>query len=1214
MISPSSSIALLPQDREIMDLAGLSESEYRWFVRQCIKNAKLRPCEPVAIGIDVILLQILIAVVLTGAAYLLTPKPKAEERSTPKATTVDGQDVVRRDRFASKSGFDSVQNVVEMGSVIPIIYCKREEVNGEVYGGLRVNTNLLWSQLLSIGGGQNFKGVYMIGEGPLTLEQKQIALGNNMLSGYELAKDLEAGRISIYYSQDGGRLSSADYERGVLPEFDLTSPNLRDIYSVEDANGIYSPDFCQAIQPTNQSEFGVYELIGNNLGYKIGEDFQVMSQWDTREDGEYERTDDNQRVALRKKQSVMFSTRAGFVSTQSELLTLAKNDIITYAIYKSSEKDREFIHEKTDTAHEDGKESNDDTGTTIASLQRSYDESINVGDIYKAGSATVICISRSDDPCGSEADVTDAADASDVTAQFKVIRAGKIHVWTSADLQPTESGYATGKLATTTSHLLKISVAAFSTERACRIIEVGFRSRLGLSVSGVANFNSLRKEKNKEGHVGYLDNSYQAYVDAEYCGGQNDGDNPEVKSYRNRIEPGSHSAPEIRYSFFRILYRNIDDDAFTELQNLYGFRGQTSADFYNAIRFDFGSVRRREIRFVPVSGWEVRNEYTSAELHVIDSHVADIATVTDQGVALRFNGTQVPNTASTFEVKGFINPNISQALASKAVVSVTALQADGITPLVLSPTQQDDVEDAFYITLADPAIAVVDWNYTIATSKLAFLTSGQTITATFSVTTKDDFETSVSQNIAFLITRTGATLGISVVGGASGAVVGSNLVITGSLTFTGLNLAGRVQLGLAPHDDPANYSYVDGWARLAEAFVYSEVTSSARQPEHSISYVNMISENKTTPDYANMAILGLNIRSSNEIRSLDQLSVYVSRGVINSHAFPDVFYDLLTNQVYGVGKLYSSKQIDKASFDAASTWTRERLYFFDGAISSKINVRSWGVERARDFLLELGISGGRFTLKPALDFDQPLQIAALFTSGNILEDTLQVSYFEPQDRSDPLVTVRWREERTQGVVSDRGLFPIVREVGVRRADAKDGDDAPILQIDMSDFCTNQRHAIDRAKYECQLRRYVTHSVGFKTVPTQAMLSVGSIIKLGIETVYYNQPQNGAISSTGEVTSWEPLADGEYPVLLWDGITLQETTIDIRKGRTKTVKNAVFCLQTTSVKADTYRIQSIGFDEDGNVDIEAIYWPVDSAGFSRLVSDFDDENFVLEGAI
>ena len=29
--------------------------------------------------------------------------------------------------FAPKSGFDSFQNVVDMGSVIPIIYCKRHD-------------------------------------------------------------------------------------------------------------------------------------------------------------------------------------------------------------------------------------------------------------------------------------------------------------------------------------------------------------------------------------------------------------------------------------------------------------------------------------------------------------------------------------------------------------------------------------------------------------------------------------------------------------------------------------------------------------------------------------------------------------------------------------------------------------------------------------------------------------------------------------------------------------------------------------------------------------------------------------------------------------------------------------------------------------------------------------------------------------------------------
>ena len=35
MLSPDNRIVLLPQDREIMDITGMSEEEYRWFVREC---------------------------------------------------------------------------------------------------------------------------------------------------------------------------------------------------------------------------------------------------------------------------------------------------------------------------------------------------------------------------------------------------------------------------------------------------------------------------------------------------------------------------------------------------------------------------------------------------------------------------------------------------------------------------------------------------------------------------------------------------------------------------------------------------------------------------------------------------------------------------------------------------------------------------------------------------------------------------------------------------------------------------------------------------------------------------------------------------------------------------------------------------------------------------------------------------------------------------
>ena len=160
----------------------------------------------------------------------------------------------------------------------------------------------------------------------------------------------------------------------------------------------------------------------------------------------------------------------------------------------------------------------------------------------------------------------------------------------------------------------------------------------------------------------------------------------------------------------------------------------------------------------------------------------------------------------------------------------------------------------------------------------------------------------------------------------------------------------RQKIGYAPEDD--NGYYVDAYARIAEAFTYSEVTNSASQPENSISYVNIIDENTQSPDYNDMAIVGLNIRSTKEISRLDQLSVYVTRGVIDSHLFPEVFLDLLTNPIYGTGGFFKQEQIDTASFTSAATFTQSKQYFFDGAITNKVNLRTWGSDMAANFLLD----------------------------------------------------------------------------------------------------------------------------------------------------------------------------------------------------------------------------------------------------------------------
>ena len=71
MLSPNdgSRIVLLPEDKELIRLAGWSEQEYREFVRYCKSASRIRPGEPVAIGLDIILLQIGISLVLAAAAY-----------------------------------------------------------------------------------------------------------------------------------------------------------------------------------------------------------------------------------------------------------------------------------------------------------------------------------------------------------------------------------------------------------------------------------------------------------------------------------------------------------------------------------------------------------------------------------------------------------------------------------------------------------------------------------------------------------------------------------------------------------------------------------------------------------------------------------------------------------------------------------------------------------------------------------------------------------------------------------------------------------------------------------------------------------------------------------------------------------------------------------------------------------------------------------------
>jgi hypothetical protein len=1055
-------IALLPQDRELMRLLGMSEAEYRGFVKECIKRGRIEPGTITNIAIDVLILYLVIGVALSAAAALLF-RPKVPNKPIDiRQTSEGGQNVVNRSEFAPKAGFDSLQNVVELGSTIPLVYAKRETIDGVTYGGVRINTNLLWSQMISQGGGQMLRAIFLMGEGTIDeIDATQFALGDNVLGGYDFtAGNAASSRVTFYASRDGGRIAAADRVAGRSAANDpgnAENDGGGDVFQIRGLNNAWTTDFCYAFKPSTQTTFGVYQLIGNGLGFRVNPQLRPAVVIKTEPAGETDTrikcNTDGVAQAQRDKYNNKFGSRSAVTAGGS---SYSIGDTITYTLSNSSDANTVFIGVQEGPDHE---ETCRDVAQSVAGRQHTWDDSLTVGDLYKFGTALFVCESRSPDNAvfSSEMDQEPIGGGQGITVTLRCVKAGT----------GGTAGINDSKSATEVPHLFKAAIGSFAVPRATQVLELGFRSTLGIRIGGLCNFRDSLSQEEIDGRACNYFNNKTYRPDQSL----------EVSNYQS----GTFSGAEVRYSFFKIGYREAGSTGdYIYLSQCFGTRSLTQQATYNYLRLQMPSVARWEFRIEPLSGWEIRTSAAAGDLEVMDAHLSGTRTVTSGSgsntVTIVYTGEPVSRDSNTFGIAATRNQNLGVTL------------------------QEGD-------------------------------------------------------------------------------------------------------------------SYADSWGKLAEDFVFEELTTSATNPEHELVYVNILNPNATTPNYDNMALVGMNLRSSTEANQLNQLSVYVNKGINSVHTFPEVFKDLLTNARYGVGSILSAQQIDDTSFTECTQWTRDQRYFFDGALSQPINLRQWGSQTASYFLLDLVIRNGKFALQPAVYFDRPEPVTNLYTAGNILEDSFQLAYAESEQRIPNRVSVKWRQEKETSTDNTKGLFPVIREVTVREAGTP--ADAPLETIDISDFCTSEIHAIDVAKYICRGRRLVTHSVSFKTTPTQAALEVGRCFKLGLETVSYTQPNNGAIDSNGYITTTEPLADGAYTVLLWTGTnsTIQEVTLNVSDGRTTQYTSAAFCIKQGSVETRAYKVQSLGFDEDGNIQVDALYFPLSANGYSAIVDGWDvDSNWVIEGRI
>ena len=160
---------------------------------------------------------------------------------------------------------------------------------------------------------------------------------------------------------------------------------------------------------------------------------------------------------------------------------------------------------------------------------------------------------------------------------------------------------------------------------------------------------------------------------------------------------------------------------------------------------------------------------------------------------------------------------------------------------------------------------------------------------------------------------------------------------------------------------------------------------------------------------------------------------------------------------------------------------------YDGVISDSVNFTSWTQEIAPMFLCKFFVFNGIFRLRPLLPLTDSgqissaaltpvttftdLSVSANSTEGTIIAGSYSKTYTSTADRLPVRVVVIYKR-------TSRFYVEVPTTAKVRYTDY--AKISPEETYDLTEFCTNDDHAILYAKYLLATRRYSTHRISFQT--------------------------------------------------------------------------------------------------------------------------------------
>lgn len=440
---------LLPAEIELCQAVGLTEQEYWDFVRlNEAYNGKRSEAyahipdvrnDPVT----AIVVNLVIGIALTAVASLLAPKPRApEERAKPQLETGDQ---TSQSKYAPQSNFDSLQQLAALGSVIPLIYCKYNETSNK--GGVRVNSTLLWSYMISLGRGTQLRALALFSNGAIKTKPDfaGYAIGDLLLNNYA------QGKVALYFRVNGGRMNEGNgYVESLMEE---PYEGASDSFAIK-WGGAFLPYFSGARTPGTQAVFGNYLAMPNGNRFKVN--YELLLKIDGI-DGDVE---DDIRARQRKIRDWFPRYCYVYGPGNANDKSVAVGDEVRYVIDGFAFTSKDY----------GGSNAVIEINQALNNARVAIDGALVVGETYLIGTALAVCVNKNGSPWSP---------GRQVTAVFKITTAGII------DTRDTDRKDKPDNLT-----IQRVAIATISNNRACNRTDLIIKSTVWRKITGFTNVNS----------------------------------------------------------------------------------------------------------------------------------------------------------------------------------------------------------------------------------------------------------------------------------------------------------------------------------------------------------------------------------------------------------------------------------------------------------------------------------------------------------------------------------------------------------------------------------------------------------------------------------------------------------------------------------------------------------------------------------------------------